>query len=655
MTSIDDIWRSMNEDNLQPKVVSIGSKEAKPKKLNKKSSNKPSIDEGKSIIESVDTIPELVNYNDMKAKLNRSLASLIDTDHQIRRKSIVKIHKLLFLDYSLTDEDYCELFHDIFKPIFKLYCDPVEKCREMACKITSGFYQKCSNVIPVLAYYFPALLSRIPPGQMYDEEMKIFVSDVESHEQYRRGVAVDRQDKGGATGLLTHHVIEVSEEIRLLLCTTLHSLISKIVDLRSYSILHPYFHDIIIYLQSQLHDPYHELKIIACKCLEILAKVHEFEIGMKFFSVGLVRAILPVLRHRHSKVRVIALSCLDFVMTVPDHAKLKASGSEAISDLAGFREENVLQIAAFYKPDVQINYLAELVQDKSLVVREKLAEFLTKLLTEIKDRYDHQTRLLPYLLDLLTDENESVSSIAMKCLQICGMQYEEEHQNEIIERRQYGVDGNELNNFNNEKLLPYPFDKIGRPRIGIRLYVRGNTKRFLNALINELTNWVAPTRMKSANLLKIIVILCEEHLTMETHVLFPALIKACRFAKEDSTNDKDKIGLYHLLLEIFELLGRYIQPEVYIYYLLPRLRGDVDVVTTFGIDTNIRIIILEILNAMLSAMNTMSHNNIDEASFLLSGRLSTIKKSQQLLFRYLLIHLSSSELNESVSEAMELM
>ena len=42
-------------------------------------------------------------------------------------------------------------------------------------------------------------------------------------------------------------------------------------------------------------------------------------------------------------------------------------------------------------------------------------------------------------------------------------------------------------------------------------------------------------------------------------------------------------------------------------------------------------------------MNTMSHNNIDEASFLLSGRLSTIKKSQQLLFRYLLIHLSSSE------------
>ena len=77
--------------------------------------------------------------------------------------------------------------------------------------------------------------------------------------------------------------------------------------------------------------------------------------------------------------------------------------------MVGFREENVLQVAAFYKPDVQINYIAELVLDKSVQVREKLVQFLTVLLTEIGDRYDHQTRILPYLLDLLTDEAESVS------------------------------------------------------------------------------------------------------------------------------------------------------------------------------------------------------------------------------------------------------
>jgi len=60
------------------------------------------------------------------------------------------------------------------------------------------------------------------------------------------------------------------------------------------------------------------------------------------------------------------------------------------------------------------------------------------------------------------------------------------------------------------KSLPAPFAE--RPRIGMRLYVRGNIKRFLSALVNELTNWLSKTRLKSANLLKVIVVLCEEHL-----------------------------------------------------------------------------------------------------------------------------------------------
>jgi hypothetical protein len=77
----------------------------------------------------------------------------------------------------------------------------------------------------------------------------------------------------------------------------------------------------------------------------------------------------------------------------------------------GFREENVLQVAAFYKADVQINYLAELMGDNSVVVRENVVHMLREFMTEMGDRYDHQTRLLPYLLDLMTDNSDSVSSI----------------------------------------------------------------------------------------------------------------------------------------------------------------------------------------------------------------------------------------------------
>ena len=71
--------------------------------------------------------------------------------------------------------------------------------------------------------------------------------------------------------------------------------------------------------------------------------------------------------------------------------------------MVGFREENVLPVAAFYTADVQINYLAEVVADSNHAVRLAVANLLRIFMTEMKDRYDHHTRLLPYLLDLLTD------------------------------------------------------------------------------------------------------------------------------------------------------------------------------------------------------------------------------------------------------------
>lgn len=45
---------------------------------------------------------------------------------------------------------------------------------------------------------------------------------------------------------------------------------------------------------------------------------------------------------------------------VPDRAKVKGAGTSAIVDLVGFREDNVLPIAAFYgRGDTTVNYLAE--------------------------------------------------------------------------------------------------------------------------------------------------------------------------------------------------------------------------------------------------------------------------------------------------------
>ena len=51
---------------------------------------------------------------------------------------------------------------------------------------------------------------------------------------------------------------------------------------------------------------------------------------------------------------------------------------------------------------------------------------------------------------------------ALNCLRKCGQQYEEEHADDIIEKRQYGIDGDDRINL--EKVLPFPFTE--RPRIG---------------------------------------------------------------------------------------------------------------------------------------------------------------------------------------------
>ena len=143
--------------------------------------------------------------------------------------------------------------------------------------------------------------------------------------------------------------------------------------------------------------------------------------------------------------------------------------------------------------------------------------------------------------------------------------------------------------------------------IGMRLYIRGNCKRFLTALVNELTNWISQTRLKSAQLLKVLIVLCEEHITQEVYILLPAFIKALKFAYDD----KD-IQLFYILLEVYELFGRYILPEIYIYYILPRLRGDKDIIQ-FGIDNETRIIVIIFLQSLLQgSKNGLIIQHFDE-------------------------------------------
>lgn len=85
---------------------------------------------------------------------------------------------------------------------------------------------------------------------------------------------------------------------------------------------------------------------------------------------------------RHAKVRLAAIQALRVTVKIPDRAKVKGAGTSAIVDLVGFREDNVLPVAAFYgRGTTTINYLAEVREaptvDAVLVGDKKLTKVVT--------------------------------------------------------------------------------------------------------------------------------------------------------------------------------------------------------------------------------------------------------------------------------------
>ena len=437
--------------------------------------------------------------------------------------------------------------------LFKRVSDTSEKCRELSLKIVKILIQNVLDLTKHVSYLLPALLSRYPPT-FFDQELNVFIHDLEAHEGYKRGVASERQDKSNLVhGIKKIDVVEPSEEVRLLLCDVVGSLLKAGVSYGSLSILNPYFSDLILILQSQLRDPYPVLKCRASMILIQMVRIPQWEGGAMVFATAISRACIQNLRHRNAKVRLASLSLFEAAVGVPNRAKVRGAGTDAIADVVGFREENVLPIAAFYDSScgVSVNALAEVCQDKNSIVRARCCAVLCFFITCLPDRYDHHTRLLPYVLSFFNDDIKETRAMAIQAIEHCGGQYEAEHPDDIIERRQYGVDGDSRTNV--DAPLPVPFEK--RPRLGARLFVRGNTKRFFKALLRELTNWIDVTRDRSADLIVSLVVYCEEHLTMGFHDTLPKVVKAL-----DSSIKEGKVGeeLRYKFELVLELMGRYV-------------------------------------------------------------------------------------------------
>lgn len=535
-------------------------------------------------------IPELkMSGEELVMRLQRPIQQTKDESLNVRRSALQLIHDLICIKLKdkLDDKTMTLLLDELSKAILKRFADcGGEKIRELAVDIMTYLISRCLNLIGLLPYLYPVVMDRLGHQHGYDTETNIFIHDVELHKAWKRGAAISRQDQAdnGVEGAIVVKVIEPSEEIRLKLLKLMATLVITVVKRNNSNLLHPYFHDTILFIQAHLRDPYPEIKLEACKCLEFLARSTSLNQGMIYYALATARAILPSLRHRHAKVRAAAVRSFTAAVAVPFKAKCRGAGTDAIVDLIGYNAEDTIPIAAFYGNHTCVNYLAELCVDPVSSVRLETAKMLGEFIVSLPDRYDHRTRLVPFLLNAVNDQESTVCDIAMKALSIAGAEYEKENQEDVIERRQYGVDG-DRRSVHHGLVLPFPFKE--RPRLGERLYVRGCTRRFLKPLLNELTDWKGKTKLSSARLLRTVIVYSEEALTQDLNVLVPELCAAFKVI-EGNKDDKD---VYLILCQCCELLGRFIAPDSYVPFLLPRLKGELAVLPG-GIDGTGRALVL---------------------------------------------------------------
>jgi hypothetical protein len=483
------------------------------------------------------------------------------------------------VECSTTKQKLQTILNICGSALFQRFSDPVEKCRVAAIECVRLLCLSGLDFGKHIAYLMPAIFSKYPETK-YDPEMQMFVSDSESHAFYKRGGATQRQDRKQivAGGRYSACVGELSEEVRLQLCELLSCILRSCIHLNVLSLLDAYFTDLILAVQSALNDPFVKLKTGAAELMIHILRLPNWEDGAKYYATAIARAALPYLRHRSARVRIAFIGLFEASISVPNREKIKGAGTEAIVDLVGFREENVLPIAAFYKAEcgVTVNSLAELMIDKNMNVRYRCCQMLAFLICCLPDRYDHHQRLLPYLLSFYNDEHQQVREQAIMAVEQCGHQYEAENPNDIIERRQYGVDGDKR--CNHVDKLPSPFKQ--RPRVGARLFVRGNTKRFFSALLSELRSWMSKTRNQSAKLIHILVFYCEEHLTMDFHDTLTGIVKSLQSCLNE--NDKESRELQVTLESLLVSMGRYVDPDTYVKLLVPRIIGDIHSGTSFS-------------------------------------------------------------------------
>nr|XP_006637054.1 PREDICTED: dynein assembly factor 5, axonemal [Lepisosteus oculatus] len=312
-------------------------------------------------------------------------------------------------------------------------------------------------------------------------------------------------------------ILEPSEELRLSLLEVL-TLTVEVCGRR----LAPYLDDVVRILQKTIVDPFPEVKKESCKCTVSFARAVPEHFHMQ--SESLVKPLMQTISHQHSKVRV---------------AVIEATGS-------------VIQYGTGKSMDDVLSHLAQRLFDNAPQVRQAVTKVVGNWLLNLRDRYSYFHKLIPLLLSSFSDEIPEIRHLAVDYWKETGSQWQKENEDDLKDKLDFLTSNPSL----------YPAG-VERPGLGCRELIFRNLSKILPALSRDVTDWVVGTRVKSAQLLAVLLLHAEDHITQHMELILCTLYRAC--ADEEKEVVKN-------CLEAANLIGTFVDPEVFLKLILSHLK-----------------------------------------------------------------------------------
>ena len=374
-------------------------------------------------------------------------------------------------------------------------------------------------------------------------------------------------------------ITENCEEIRILYLKLLETIIFQDYDKDQ---LRMFVQDLVNINRALAMDP---CPNVILEALEFMKKISIHLKDLLFhFNAIMARSLYLSLTHRQSKIRFSALEALEKLMYISPFKK----NIEIMEQLIGFRDPNLVPIKDFYEPSVKINYFALLSTDSSNQVLKKFYEMVTNWLLYVEDRFDHECRLLPYIITgLFLDNNEDLNLYTFQRLEEIGKLYEKDNEKEIREDIQYGIEAkwidlcgerseknvNENGNING---LYYPFPLSGRPRLGSRYIMKKYLRRYIKSLCKEFDCIEESIRKKCANLLLFSIIYTEDQITEFLDVTFLCYEKELvKYSNYIYSNGKSKQLTSKEIIDPINksliMIGRFCDYEAFTKIIYPTL------------------------------------------------------------------------------------